>query len=282
MPAEKPTPSAPPVYTPLPDRKVGARFFDADYRVRTGDVDQEMRVRLDGLARYLQDVANDNIDMTDFDGSDPFWIVRRTVIDVLEPITWPADFHAERWCGALSTRWTDMRVRLTSTSETNRFNPEPRPNGLIESVGFWINVNDQGMPSRISDEALKILSEMTDEHRLRWKSLNPEQAPAADEVELPDREHVLRSTDFDPFRHLNNAAYLEAIEDELVDHPDLLDAPHRLVIEYLRPITPGTPITLRRKRIDDCLYVWMLIGSDDGPVTAASVSVSKIPDARPA
>ncbi|MEZ5210249.1 acyl-[acyl-carrier-protein] thioesterase [Gordonia sp. (in: high G+C Gram-positive bacteria)] len=279
MPAEKPTPSAPPVYTPLPDRKVGARFFDADYRVRTGDVDQEMRVRLDGLARYLQDVANDNIDMTDFDGSDPFWIVRRTVIDVLEPITWPADFHAERWCGALSTRWTDMRVRLTSTSETNRFNPEPRPNGLIESVGFWINVNDQGMPSRISDEALKILSEMTDEHRLRWKSLNPEQAPAADEVELPDREHVLRSTDFDPFRHLNNAAYLEAIEDELVDHPDLLDAPHRLVIEYLRPITPGTPITLRRKRIDDCLYVWMLIGSDDGPVTAASVSVSKIPDA---
>lgn len=279
MPAEKPTPSAPPVYTPLPDRKVGARFFDADYRVRTGDVDQEMRVRLDGLARYLQDVANDNIDMTDFDGSDPFWIVRRTVIDVLQPITWPADFHAERWCGALSTRWTDMRVRLTSTSETNRFNPEPRPNGLIESVGFWINVNDQGMPSRISDEALKILSEMTDEHRLRWKSLNPEQAPAADEVELPDREHVLRSTDFDPFRHLNNAAYLEAIEDELVDHPDLLDAPHRLVIEYLRPITPGTPITLRRKRIDDCLYVWMLIGSDDGPVTAASVSVSKIPDA---
>ncbi|UQE74513.1 thioesterase [Gordonia sp. PP30] len=279
MPAEKPTPSAPPVYTPLPDRKVGARFFDADYRVRTGDVDQEMRVRLDGLARYLQDVANDNIDMTDFDGSDPFWIVRRTVIDVLEPITWPADFHAERWCGALSTRWTDMRVRLTSTSETNRFNPEPRPNGLIESVGFWINVNDQGMPSRISDEALKILSEMTDEHRLRWKSLNPEQAPAADEVELPDREHVLRSTDFDPFRHVNNAAYLEAIEDELVDHPDLLDAPHRLVIEYLRPITPGTPITLRRKRIDDCLYVWMLIGSDDGPVTAASVSVSKIPDA---
>ncbi|WP_440714236.1 acyl-[acyl-carrier-protein] thioesterase [Gordonia sp. FQ] len=282
MPAEKPTPSAPPVYTPLPDRKVGARFFDADYRVRTGDVDQEMRVRLDGLARYLQDVANDNIDMTDFDGSDPFWIVRRTVIDVLEPITWPADFHAERWCGALSTRWTDMRVRLTSTSETNRFNPEPRPNGLIESVGFWINVNDQGMPSRISDEALRFLSEMTDEHRLRWKSLNPEQAPAADEVELPDREHVLRSTDFDPFRHLNNAAYLEAIEDELVDHPDLLDAPHRLVIEYLRPITPGTPITLRRKRIDDCLYVWMLIGSDDGPVTAASVSVSKIPDARPA
>ena len=28
---------------------------------------------------------------------------------------------------------------------------------------------------------------------------------------LPDREHVLRSTDFDPLQHLNNAAYLPAV-----------------------------------------------------------------------
>ncbi len=286
MPPTKPSPSAPPVYTPLADRRAQARFFSEDYRTRTGDVDQEMRVRLDGLARYLQDIANDNIAVTPFLDSDPFWIVRRTVIDVLEPITWPADFHAERWCGAMSTRWTDMRVRLTSRSETNRFNPEPRPDGLIESEAFWINVNDQGMPSRISDEMLEFLAGSALEDRLRWRPLNPETPPAPDELELPDREHVLRSTDFDPFKHLNNAAYLEAVEDELVDHPELLTVPHRLVIEYLRPITPGTPITLRRKRLrgdgahpgpGDCLYLWLLIPGDDGPVTAATVSVAVIP-----
>lgn len=277
MPPSKPTSSAPPEYSPLGDRKEGARFFEGDYRVRTGDVDQEMRVRLDALARYLQDVANDNIEATDFRDSDPFWIVRRTVIDVLEPITWPSDFHAERWCGALSTRWTNMRVQLTADGKTNRFNPEPRPNGHIETEAFWINVNEQGMPSRITDLAFEMLSQMNDEHRLRWRSMNPEQAPAPEEVELPDREHILRSTDFDPFKHLNNAAYLEAIEDELVDHQDLIDVPHRLVIEYLRPITPGIPITLRRKRIDDCLFVWMMIPSDDGLVSAATVSVFPIP-----
>ncbi|MFT4085803.1 MAG: thioesterase [Gordonia sp. (in: high G+C Gram-positive bacteria)] len=264
-------------YAPLGDRKDGARFFQAGYRVRTGDVDQEMRARLDALARYLQDIANDNIEATDFGDSDPFWIVRRTVIDVLEPISWPADVHAERWCGALSTRWTNMRVRLTSTPETNRFNPDPRPAGHVESEAFWINVTDQGMPSRISDDAYEVLSSMTDEHRLRWKSMNPDKAPAEHDVALPDREHVLRSTDFDPFKHLNNAAYLEAVEDELVAHADLLDGPHRVVIEYLRPITPGTPITLRRARVDDCLFVWMLIPSDDGPVVAATVTVSTIP-----
>lgn len=269
--------------TSLPDRKEGARFFQADYRVRTGDVDQEMRVRLDSVARYLQDVANDNIEAAEFHATDPFWIVRRTVIDVVRPITWPATVTAQRWCGALSTRWTNMRVRLTAKHETNRFNPNPRPDGLIETEAFWINVNEQGMPSRLSDEAFEMLSSMTDEHRLRWKPMNPEKAPAPEDIELPDREHVLRSTDFDPFKHLNNAAYLEAVEDELVDHPDLVDVPHRVVIEYLRPIVPGTRITLRRIREGDRLSVWLLVpGGEKGDeqVVAASVVVRPLPVAE--
>lgn len=263
---------------PLPDRMEGARFFEATYRVRTGDVDQEMRVRLDAVARYLQDVANDNIEVTDFHATDPFWIVRRTIIDVIRPISWPADVTAQRWCGALSTRWTNMRVRLTAEHETNRFNPEPREPGLIETEAFWINVNDQGMPSRLTDDAFEMLSSMTDVHRLRWKSMNPETAPAAADVALPDREHVLRSTDFDPFKHLNNAAYLEAVEDELQDHRDLVDVPHRAVIEYLRPIVPGTRITVRRVREPGRLLMWMLIDDEHGdPVVASTVSVTPLP-----
>ncbi|WP_161893896.1 acyl-[acyl-carrier-protein] thioesterase [Gordonia spumicola] len=259
-------------------RRTGAPFYAADYRVRTGDIDQEMRVRLDGLARYLQDVANDNIAVTDFADTDPFWIIRRTVIDVFEPLTWPSDFRVERWCGAFSTRWTDMRVTIRGTAQTNRFNPEPRPGGHVETNAFWINMTESGMPARISDTAMRTLTEMTDEHRLRWKAMNPGEAPPASDVDLPDREHVLRVTDFDPFRHLNNAAYFAAVEDELVDHLDLLDGPHRAVIEYLRPVTPGVPITVRRQRLDDCLLLWLLIpGDDDALVTAASVSVAVIP-----
>ncbi|GAA1479759.1 acyl-[acyl-carrier-protein] thioesterase [Gordonia sinesedis] len=272
--------STPPPAAMLADRKSGARFFEATYRVRTGDVDQDMRVRLDAVARYLQDIANDNIEATEFGDTDPFWIVRRTVIDVIRPFTWPAEITAQRWCGALSTRWTNMRVRLTAEHETNRFNPTERAPGLIETEAFWINVNEQGMPSRLTDEAFEMLSSMTDEHRLRWKSMNPEKAPAAADTALPDREHVLRSTDFDPFKHLNNAAYLEAIEDELLEHTDLVDGPHRAVIEYLRPIVPGTPITLRRVREPDRLLVWMLIPGEDTPdgtgeQVAATVSVAR-------
>ena len=57
------------------------------------------------MARYLQDIANDNADAAGFGKTDPFWIVRRTIIDVIRPFSWPGTVYAERWCGAASTRW---------------------------------------------------------------------------------------------------------------------------------------------------------------------------------
>ncbi len=233
-----------------------------------------MGLRLDGVARYLQDIAYDNLEAEDFASADPFWVVRRTVIDVLVPISWPGTVTLERWCSALSTRWASMRVRLTAEHESNALNPLDRPAGLVETEAFWINVNNQGMPTRISDRGFEMLAAMTDEHRLHWRAMNPGKLPDRnDPAVLSDRPHVLRSTDFDPLQHLNNAAYLAAVEDELVDHPDLRTCPHRVVIEYLRPIPPGTEVTIRRRRDGGLLQMWMVA---DGKV-AANVSVAATP-----
>ncbi|MDE8649672.1 thioesterase [Rhodococcus qingshengii] len=255
----------------LPERAADASFFAAEYRVRAGDVDPSMRLRLDGVARYLQDVANDNLSATSFGPTDPFWVVRRTVIDVLQPISWPASVRLERWCSALSTRWAHMRVRLTAEHETDRLNPVPRPHGLIETEAFWINVNESGMPSRISDEGFESLASMNDQHRLRWRSMHHAELVISEVGQtLPDRVHVLRSTDFDPFKHVNNSAYWAIIEDELVDHPDLSSSPHRAVIEYLRPIAPESRVIVRRQRVDAELRIWLIV--EGRIVTTATVT----------
>ncbi|MDN5756962.1 MAG: thioesterase [Tomitella sp.] len=245
--------------------------FETSYRVRTGDVDQQKALRLDSVARYLQDVAYDNLEAAGFARTDPFWVVRRTVVDVIEPISWPGTVTLQRWCASLSTRWTNMRVRITSEHGTNRLNPHERPAGLIETEAFWINVNERGLPTRISDGGLELLASTTDEYRLRWQAMNPRTPPSADSVGAQrDRMHVLRSTDFDPLEHLNNAAYWAAVEDELVYHPDLTACPHRAVIEYLRPVPPGSEIVVRRRRTQDQLQML----SVDGGV-AATVTVSR-------
>lgn len=257
--------------TMLPGRAAAVPYFAAEYRLRAGDVDQDLRLRFDSVARYLQDVANDNLAASSFGTSDPFWLVRRTVIDVVERISWPGTISLERWCSSLSTRWANMRVRMKAAPEADRLNPNPRPGGLIETESFWINVNESGMPARISDGGLEYLSSMTSEHRLRWKQMNSSIPPDPHTSGAAvDRPHILRATDFDPLRHMNNSAYWAVIEDELLEHPDLTNGPHRAVIEYLRPVAPNSRMTVRRSRVGDRLSVWMIV--DDRVSTTVTVT----------
>lgn len=262
---------------PLPPPPSADAGFSTTHTVRTGDVDPQLRLRLDSVARYLQDIATDNLEATGHADSDPFWIVRRTVIDVIEPITWPATVHQQRWCSGLSTRWANMRVRLTAEHQTNPLNPRERPDGLVETEAFWINITAGGVPSRISDSGMEALAATTDTHRLRWSAMTP--PPPATPTPTPDvpgpdtpddRIHVLRSTDFDPLQHLNNAAYFAAVEDELLDHPDLIAGRHRAVIEYAQPVVPGATLVIRRRRVGDQLQVWMSV--DGRPAAAATVT----------
>jgi len=63
-----------------PDR---GPIFVKSRPVRTGDIDVAKQVRLDAVARYLQDIGNDNIEAAGAIDTHPLWIVRRTVVDVV-------------------------------------------------------------------------------------------------------------------------------------------------------------------------------------------------------
>lgn len=237
-----------------------AHCFEASRPIRTADVDSEYRLRLDGVARYLQDIGADNLTAFGFDRTDPLWIVRRTVIDVHRPAVWPDRVHLRRWCAAHSTRWSAMRVRLTGADDA-----------LIETEGFWINIGaDTGMPARISDDLLESLGRTTDEHRLRWKPWLPAAPPDPDDREDQDgrdRTFHLRSTDIDPFNHVNNATYWHAVEEYLTDRPDLIAAPHRAVVEHLSPIFARDHVRLRTLSDESSLSLWFLV---EGEVRAVA------------
>ncbi|MFZ2175625.1 MAG: acyl-ACP thioesterase domain-containing protein [Rhodococcus sp. (in: high G+C Gram-positive bacteria)] len=250
---------------PLAAAPPRGQFFETSWPVRTGDIDAAKRLRLDGVARYLQDIGLDNLDAVDAADTHPLWIVRRTVIDVRRPAVWPERVHLKRWCSALSTRWTNMRVQI-----------EGEKGALIETEGFWIHISSQtGMPTRIDDDFIERLGESAGETRLKWKRWLAENAPAQDADGVVDSEFVLRRTDIDPFDHVNNAVYWQAVEELLVDHehPDggrLVDSPHRAVLEYLYPIVSTDKIVLRSRRDETTLMVWFLV--DDTLRAVARVS----------
>ena len=98
----------------LVDLPTNGAVFETSRPVRTGDIDVSGTVRLDGVARYLQDIGFDDLDASGAAAAHPVWVVRRTVIDVIRPVSWPARVRMRRWCSGLSSRWCTMRVRIES------------------------------------------------------------------------------------------------------------------------------------------------------------------------
>lgn len=231
---------------PLAERRDGARVFRKSREVRTGDIDAGRRLRLDGIARYLQDLGIDNLEALDVFDTHPLWIVRRTVIDVIRPATWPEQIDLSRWCTAYSTRWAAMRVRI-----------EGQKGALVETEGFWINISpDTGMPTRMSDSFIEGIAGSTDENRLKWKRALTDDAPDSG-AGIEDTPFPLRATDIDPFDHVNNAIYWQAVEEVMDDA--MRSSPHRAVIEYLAPIQSSDKIVLRTRRDDSATTVWFLV-----------------------
>ena len=132
---------------------------------------------------------------------------------------------------------------------------------LMETEGFWINISaESGMPTRMSDDFMRPLEESTDEHRLKWKRVLAENAPEADGAGVLDTPFALRATDIDPFDHVNNAVYWQAVEEVLSARTELRTVPHRALIEYLSPIVSSDDVVLRSRVDDKTVTVWFLVG----------------------
>ena len=203
------------------------------WRVATGDIGVDLELRLDSVARYLQEVGAENLVDAGEAEQHPHWLVQRTVIDVIEPVKFPNEVSFSRWCSALSTRWCTMRVDLDGSD-----------GGHIETEGFWIAMNAKTLtPQRATDTLLERFGSTTDEHRLKWRPWLQNPAQTDDTMPFP-----LRRTDIDLFEHVTNTAYWHAIHELAPLAPDVVDPPYRAVIEYRRPIKYGEDVTLRWTR----------------------------------
>jgi acyl-ACP thioesterase len=216
-----------PVPDPHPD------VFDIEWPLRVADVDREGRLKFDAATRHIQDIGTDQLREMGFEETHPLWIVRRTMIDMIEPVVFKDMLRLRRWCSGTSNRWCEMRVRI-----------EGRKGGLLESEAFWININRETQgPARISDDFIEGLRRTTDENRLRWKAyLTAGSREDAEHI----REFPVRVSDIDIFDHMNNAVYWSVVEDYLQSQPGLVKAPLRVTIEHDLPVALGDRLEIIR------------------------------------
>jgi acyl-ACP thioesterase len=205
---------------------VTARRFTAQRPIRLSDTDATGRLRLDAVARYLQDVAADDVLDAGWTPEEHIWVVRRSVLDVVQPFLGDTVVELTTWCGGTAA---SAALRCTSLRGDR--------GGRIGAEMTWIHLGPDLQPQRLGERFHSVYGESAAGRRASTRLEIP--GPPADATRA---EWRLRATDVDRLRHVNNAAYWAPVEEHLAAQ---LREPHHATLEYRQPLDLDDPLELR-------------------------------------
>jgi acyl-ACP thioesterase len=212
---------------PTPQR---GRIFTESLRPGLADCSPSGRIRLDALARWAQDVAYaDSVDAGQ--AGRAMWVVRRTRMRVTRFPHFGADFTLATFCSGLGRMWAERRTSITPADDAA---------GAVEVVSIWVHLDPvSGRPTKLSKDEIAIWGESTAGRTVTARLRHPAPDGAANGFPWS-----FRSTELDLAGHVNNAAYLTPLEEELLAdgaEPRSID----VEIEYRSPAQPGEMRVLR-------------------------------------
>ena len=194
-----------------------ARRYSARRPIRLSDTDATGRLRLDAVARYLQDVAADDVLDAGWSPDEHIWVVRRTQLEVERPFLEDTAVELTTWCAGVAAAAAARRTTIAGDR-----------GGLIEAEMIWIHLGRDGQPERLGERFLSVYGESAAGRKASTRLVLPGPSAA-----VPGIAWQVRSTDVDTLGHMNNAAYWAAVEECWGER---LAQPARLVLEYRRPI----------------------------------------------
>jgi acyl-ACP thioesterase len=223
------------------------RRFTTQRRISLSDTDATGRLRLDAIARYLQDAATEDWLDAGFDLEAHVWVVRRTELELVEPFAPEDAVTVETWCSGIS-----------GSAAARRYSVRGDTTGRAEAESIWIHLDHDLRPKRLDERFVAVYGASAGERRAPTRfTLSP--PPRADGVQWR-----FRTGDVDRLGHVNNAAYWVPL-DELWSDGDVAVQLHRFrsILEYRQPIDVDDRVTL----VEDERSAWLLVG---GEVRAAA------------
>jgi acyl-ACP thioesterase len=199
---------------------VGRRFEHA-LAVGLADAAPSGRVRLDALARWLQDAAL--ADVVDAGlGEAALWVVRRTRLAVTRFPRFGEMATVATFCSATGRMWAQRRTTVATPG-----------GGLVEAVALWVHLDPVSLrPTPFAAKELEVYGPSAAGREVKARLRHP--GPPEDAAWRPWH---FRSTELDVADHINNAAYWAVLEDELLAGPEpaAIDAE----LEFRTPAQPG-------------------------------------------
>lgn len=207
---------------PLPQR---GRRYEAERTVRLGDAGLDGFLRLDALARFLQDVAAEDTAQAGMGSAS--WVVRRSVVELAGRPRFGERVRLTTFCGGLGGRWAERRTTVVG------------PASVVEVATLWVFVDEAtGRPAPLPEGFHEAYAAAAGGRRVSGRLAHP--APPEGAARRP---WPLRVTDFDVLGHVNNAAYWAPVDDELGRRSEPMIW-GRIELEYRDPIQPGVAVEL--------------------------------------
>ena len=206
------------------------RVFTEPARPTLADCAPTGRIRLDALARWAQNVAY--ADSVDASLARPaVWVVRRTRMRVSRFPRFGEQFTLATFCSGLGRMWAERRTSMTRAGEAA---------GAVELVSLWVHLDpESGRPTKLTAEEIAMWGESAAGRTVKARLRHP--APDGARGGFP---WWFRNSELDLAGHVNNAAYLTPLEEELLlqdPEPQSID----VEIEYRSPAQPGATRVLR-------------------------------------
>jgi acyl-ACP thioesterase len=199
------------------------RTVTATQRIRLSDMDATGRLRLDAVARFLQDIAIDDVQETGWGLPEHLWFVRTILLEVLEPFAGDTEVELTTWCSGVA-----------AIAAGRRWSVKGDAGGHIEVDSVWIHLDSEQRPARIED--FGVYGEAAAGRHVSTRLALPDPPPGATRTKWP-----LRVTDVDLHGHVNNAVHWQAVEDTLTVTGRL-----RAELDYRQPLDLDDELEIAR------------------------------------
>jgi acyl-ACP thioesterase len=181
-----------------PEPAVG-RVYSTRRLVRSTDVTPDGRLRLDALARYLQNVAEDDLADSGLLTS-ILWLVRRCSMTISDMPRMGERISLRTFCSGNGPRWAERTTTVAG------------PDGpAVQATAVWAAVDpESGRPVAPGKDFMAVYGPSAQGNVVSARLSHP-RAPG----EVAGRAWPLRAADFDTAGHVNNAVTWAAVEDVL-------------------------------------------------------------------
>lgn len=195
-------------------------------------------LRSSGYLRYAQDLAwihseSHGFDREWYDKRGLTWLVRAVELDIVGEVTYGSELIVSTEVVGFRRVWGRRRSEFRAPGNK-------RP--VAVAITDWVLLNSRGAPTRVPAEIMDVFVEPA--AAFTPLRLDPPPTPV-DAVAYPI---AVRRSEIDPMAHLNNAAYLDYLDEQLVagSLPTAsLDVPRRYQAEFIAAAEPGAALVGR-------------------------------------